>query len=68
MIIEYFILLQLTVRGVSGVSGQCVARLAVMGHKFVAGCVMTLNLPPGEPRVLELPLKTNIAECVIAVS
>jgi hypothetical protein len=39
-----------------------------MGHKFVAGYVTILNLPPGEPRVLELPLKINIAERVIAVS
>jgi hypothetical protein len=56
------------VHGVSGRSGQCVARHVVMGHKFVAGYVTILNLPPGEPRVLELPLRINIAERVIAVS
>lgn len=56
------------VLGVSGLSGQCVAKLVVMGHRSAAGCVMILNQLPGELRVLELALKRNIVECVIAVS
>ena len=64
----FILLLQSTAHGVNGLSGQCVARHVVMGHKFVAGFVMTLNLPPGVQRVLVVPVKKNIAECVIAVS
>jgi hypothetical protein len=39
-----------------------------MGHKFVPGFVTTQNLLLVVQRVLELPLKRNIAERVIAVS
>lgn len=56
------------VLGVSGLNGHCVARRVVMGYMFVAEYVTIPNLQLEELRVLERPLKRNIAECVIAVS
>ena len=56
------------VLGVSGLNGHCVARRVVMEYMFVAEYVTIPNLQLAELRVLERPLKRNIAECVIAVS